>query len=61
MTCATVNPATGETVRQFLTATDAEVTEILGRSHRAFGGRRDTPVAERAARMQELAGLHRER
>ncbi len=61
MTYATVNPATGQTVREFPTATDAEVREVVERSHRAFGSWRSTPVPERAARMRALAELYRER
>ena len=61
MTYATVNPATGETVQEFPTATDAGVRDVVQRSHRAFASWRGTPLEERAALMKKLAGLYRER
>ncbi|MCD1145951.1 NAD-dependent succinate-semialdehyde dehydrogenase [Kocuria sp. LUK] len=61
MTYATVNPATGETVEEFPTATDAEVRDVIERSHRAHLSWRRTPLEERAGAVHRLAGLYRER
>ncbi len=38
-----VNPATNETEREFATATDAEVGQVLERSARAYQSWRTTP------------------
>ncbi|MFJ6728715.1 aldehyde dehydrogenase family protein [Streptomyces sp. NPDC091281] len=56
-----VDPATGEPVRSFPCATDAEVDETLNAAHAAYLGWRDRPVAERAhlVRRAGAALLHR--
>ena len=59
---AVCNPATGEVVETFPTATDAEVVTVVDRAaaaHEEWG--RTTSVAERAVLMQRVADLHRER
>lgn len=56
------NPATGELVRTYDTATDTEIADAIGRAHTAYQqwGRRTT-VAERAALVRRVAALHAER
>ncbi|WP_394278670.1 NAD-dependent succinate-semialdehyde dehydrogenase [Microbacterium sp.] len=57
-----VNPATGETLATYPTATDAEVQEAITAADAAAKGwgRTSTP-AERAALLRRVAELHRER
>lgn len=63
-----VNPATGEVVAVYPTATDDQVAEAQRRSHQAFGAWSGRPVSERAeiltrvadcyaSRADELAGI----
>ena len=56
------NPATGELVRRYETATDADVSSAIDRAQAAYQswGRRTT-VAERAALVRRVAELHNER
>ena len=56
------NPATGELVRQYDTATDADIAKAIDRAQAAYQewGRR-TSVAERAALVRRVAELHTER
>lgn len=61
MAYATINPATGETVKEFPTATDQEIQDAVQRSGQAYESWRDTPVAERAQLMHKMAELYRER
>src|SRR5439155_20424202 len=44
---ATINPATGETLRQFTAWTPAELDGRLARAHGAFATWSHTPLAER--------------
>ncbi|WP_431803041.1 NAD-dependent succinate-semialdehyde dehydrogenase [Microbacterium sp. bgisy203] len=62
MDYAVVNPATGETLATYPTATDAEVETAIAGADAAFRswGRTSTP-AERATLLRKVAGLHRER
>lgn len=53
----THNPATGETLRVFDTASDAEAEERLARAHAAFTSWRDVPLAERASLLRRFADL----
>jgi succinate-semialdehyde dehydrogenase / glutarate-semialdehyde dehydrogenase len=53
----TVNPATGEVVREFPTRTDAEAAALLDRAHRAYLSWRDTPVSERVRLFLRFADL----
>ena len=56
------NPATGEVLETFPTATDAEVSAAVAAAdaaHQVWG--RTTTVAERAAAIHRVAELHRER
>ena len=56
-----VNPATNETEREFATATDAEVEQVLERSARAFQSWRTTGKDERAKVLLRVAELYKER
>jgi succinate-semialdehyde dehydrogenase / glutarate-semialdehyde dehydrogenase len=53
----TVNPATGEVVREYETITDEQAEQILARAHAAFSPWRETPVAERARLCLRLADV----
>ncbi len=59
---AVVNPATGETIKEYPTITDDELRAAIGRADDAY---RDwtpaTSVAERAALIRKVADLHAER
>ena len=57
MPIATINPATGETVKAFTPHTDAEVDERLGRAADAFRAHRRTTFAERARLMRAAAEI----
>jgi succinate-semialdehyde dehydrogenase/glutarate-semialdehyde dehydrogenase len=59
---AVTNPATGETLRSFPTATDAEVATAVDHAYDAYRGwSRTSTVADRAALISKVADLHRER
>ena len=59
---AVVNPATGETLATYSTATDTEVQDAITRTYDAYQGwSRTTTVAERAALIARVAELHNER
>lgn len=56
------NPATGELVETFPTATDAEVRAAVDAAATAYAGwGRPSTVADRAALLHRVADLHRER
>jgi succinate-semialdehyde dehydrogenase/glutarate-semialdehyde dehydrogenase len=54
---ATINPATGETIRTFDPMTDAEVDERLGRAVEGYHALRAAPFARRAEWMRASADL----
>jgi succinate-semialdehyde dehydrogenase/glutarate-semialdehyde dehydrogenase len=59
---AVINPATGETVKEYPTITDAELDSAIGRAdaaYRSWG--RGTSVAERAELVRRVGDLHEER
>jgi len=56
-----VNPATNETEREFPTATDAEIQQVLERSAGAFQQWRTTAKDERAKILLRVAELYKER
>ena len=59
---AVVNPATGETVRTYPTATDAQIEEALAAAASASRGwARATSVADRAALLRRVGELYTER
>ena len=57
MAIASVNPATGERLREFAPHSDAEVTARLGRAAEAFLHWRATPTRERAAVVRRVSGV----
>ena len=56
-----VNPATGEVVETFDTATDAEVEAALASAHAAYDAWRDVPIADRAKVVKRIGELFVER
>src|SRR3954463_5744066 len=59
MSIATINPATGETLRTFEPHSDAFVSAALDKAHAAFLRHRLTSFAERAAHMRKAAEILR--
>ncbi|HEY6188395.1 MAG TPA: NADP-dependent succinic semialdehyde dehydrogenase [Pyrinomonadaceae bacterium] len=57
MAIATINPATGETVRSFEPLTDAEIEGKLTRAWEVFREYRQAPFAERARMMTRAAEI----
>ncbi|MGP4030945.1 NAD-dependent succinate-semialdehyde dehydrogenase [Pseudarthrobacter sp. 1C304] len=57
----TVNPATGETLKEFPLATEAEVENALAASKSAFAQWQAAPVEARAKVIARVAELYRER
>jgi succinate-semialdehyde dehydrogenase/glutarate-semialdehyde dehydrogenase len=56
-----VNPATGETVSEFPTATDATIADVLARVHESYQSCRTTAKTERAKILHRVADLYRDR
>jgi succinate-semialdehyde dehydrogenase / glutarate-semialdehyde dehydrogenase len=59
---AVVNPATGERVKEYPTASDAQVAEALARAdaaHAEWG--RNSTISERAELLRQVCRLHRDR
>ena len=61
MTLRSVNPATGEPIREYQEATPAEVAMILAEASCAFAGWKRTAFADRAAKMRAAADRLEER
>jgi succinate-semialdehyde dehydrogenase / glutarate-semialdehyde dehydrogenase len=59
MSYATTNPYTGEVLKTFANATDAEVEQALENAHAAFLSWREAPFAKRAKVMQSAANILR--
>jgi len=59
MTYATTNPYTGEVLKTFPNATDAEVKQAIDKAHRAFLVWKEVPVAQRGHILQEAADILR--
>ncbi|MFD7292873.1 NAD-dependent succinate-semialdehyde dehydrogenase [Streptomyces sp. NPDC059897] len=57
---AVTDPATGEIVETYPTATDAEVTAAVDAAHQAAAWGRTSSVADRAALLRRLGDLHAE-
>lgn len=55
------NPATGEVLEEFPTATDDEIREAIDRAHRGYLAWRDRPVSERANIVGRAAQLFAEK
>lgn len=60
-TYQTTNPATGELVKEFPTATDADVESAINSTHQAYASWANTPIDERAALMDRAGDLMRDR
>lgn len=60
MAYVTTNPYTGEVVKTFPDATDAEVNDAIERSHRAFSEWKNVSFAQRGAILQNAANLLRQ-
>ena len=56
-----VNPATGETLREFPEATDTQIGEAVTAAHEAYAGWRTEPVESRSKVIARVAELYRER
>jgi len=56
-----VNPATGQVEKEYPTATDAEIREILDRAGRGYPAWRRTTMAERADILRRVAQIYKER
>lgn len=61
MTIDSVDPATGETIARYEEMPGAEVSAAIEAAHRAFLAWRETPFAERSARLDRAAELLRAR
>jgi succinate-semialdehyde dehydrogenase/glutarate-semialdehyde dehydrogenase len=61
MTIATINPATGETLKTFEPLSDAQIDEAIARAAAAFEINRQRSFADRAARMRRAAEILEER
>lgn len=57
----TINPATGQRIREYPEAGPEELVDLLRRGHAAFQAWRGVPFAERAATLRRAASLLRER
>ena len=57
MSIASINPATGEKVKEFAAFTDAEIEKRLQRAEKAFAHHRREPIAKRAQLMTAAASL----
>ena len=57
MSIATINPATGKTVRTFESLSAARVNESLDRAVAAYHQHKRTSFADRASRMRKAAGI----
>ena len=57
MGIATINPVNGQTVKSFQPLSNAEIDKALDRARDAFEKHRRTSFAERATKMQKVAGL----
>jgi len=59
---AVVNPATGETIKEFPTITDDELRAAIDRADKAYRSwSQSSTVAERAALIRKVGDLHKER
>jgi succinate-semialdehyde dehydrogenase/glutarate-semialdehyde dehydrogenase len=61
MAIATINPTTGERVREFTALTKAEIEDRLSAAHRAAGRWRTAPLGERASVVRRAGELLDER
>ena len=61
MTYQVVNPATGQVEREYPTASDAEIGEILDRAGRGYPAWRRTAMTERAEILRRVAQIYQDR
>ncbi|RYE42469.1 MAG: NAD-dependent succinate-semialdehyde dehydrogenase [Hyphomicrobiales bacterium] len=61
MSYVSTNPATGETLEVFESATDTEIADSLGRADAAYQAWRGVEITERATVVSRVAKLYRER
>ena len=57
MAYTTINPYTGELIKEFPNATDTEVTQAIDSAHQAFLAWRTTPFADKAAILSKAATI----
>src|SRR5258705_8735946 len=57
MPIASINPATGETIKTFESLSETQIDEKLQRAAETFRSYRHTPFAEREAMMSRAAGI----
>jgi succinate-semialdehyde dehydrogenase / glutarate-semialdehyde dehydrogenase len=58
---AVVNPATGETLKQFDATSDDDVRDAVGRAHRAHEDWQSSTLQERAEAIRRVGELHEQR
>ena len=56
-----VNPANGETVKEYPTAADDQIKDALERSHKEYASWKTTPVEQRVEILRKVAAIYRER
>src|SRR5580658_9600866 len=56
-----VNPSTGQVEKEYPTATDAEIADVLDRAGRAYPAWRRTPITERADILRRVAQIYKDR
>src|SRR6204780_881526 len=56
-----VNPSTGQVEKEYPTATDAEISDVLDRAAHAYTAWRRTPITERAEILRKVAQIYKER
>ena len=56
----TVNPATGETIAEYETLSEAAIERKLGTADKAFGAWRTSPIDERVAVLSRLGDLYKD-
>jgi succinate-semialdehyde dehydrogenase/glutarate-semialdehyde dehydrogenase len=61
MTYQVVNPATGQLEREYPTATDAEISEVLGRAASGYASWRRSKKSERTDILRRVAELYADR
>ncbi|MGB2855505.1 MAG: aldehyde dehydrogenase family protein, partial [Dehalococcoidia bacterium] len=61
MTMKAVNPATGETIKEYEEMTPEEVKSVIEKSHQAFLIWRKTGFTERASLMKKAAQIFRDK
>src|SRR3984957_5925067 len=56
-----VNPATGQLEKEYPTATDAEIAEVLDRTEQGYSSWKRTSMAERAGILRKVAQIYADR